>query len=141
MQELGNLRSLSGFFTALTFSQGNKRSSINIAYLAPCSVMYYFGTFLVIGFTDHNFFIDYYILLVFAGFFFDVQEIIPFVRGDFRFDPQNNPIKKFPSPENEIRAIIEGQFIAKRAHAESLGFTIGKECRCSIFLINLMSSV
>lgn len=65
-------------------------------------------------------------LLFAVGFFFDEQEIIPFVRGDFRFDPQNNPIKKFPSPENEIRAMIEGQFIAKRAHAESLGFTIGK---------------
>lgn len=62
-----------------------------------------------------------------VGFFFDEQEIIPFVRGDFRFDAQNNPIKKFPSPENEIRAIVEGQLVAKRAHAESLGFTIGKK--------------
>ncbi len=59
------------------------------------------------------------------AFHFDEQEIIPWVQGEFRFDKADNPVKKFSSPETEIRAAVEGQFIAKRAHAEDLGFSIG----------------
>lgn len=34
-------------------------------------------------------------------------------------------MKKFSSAAMEVRALIEGQFIAKRAHVEDLGFQIG----------------
>lgn len=61
----------------------------------------------------------------FVGLFFDEEEILPRVQGDFRFDKMSNLIKQFPSPETEIRALVEGQLIAKRAHAEDLGFKIG----------------
>lgn len=63
---------------------------------------------------------------IIIGLFFDEQEILPWVQGDFRFDNMNNLIEKFPSPETNIRALVEGQFIAKRAHAEDLGFHIGE---------------
>ncbi|XP_065214993.1 xylulose kinase [Planococcus citri] len=60
-----------------------------------------------------------------VGYFFDVQEILPWAQGEYRFDKADNVISKFPSIEIELRALIEGQFIAKRSHAEDLGVAIG----------------
>ncbi|XP_054281168.1 xylulose kinase-like [Macrosteles quadrilineatus] len=62
------------------------------------------------------------------GLYYDAQEIIPFVQGDFRWDKSNSSVTKF-TPETEVRALLEGQFIAKRAHAEDLGFIVGKDSR------------
>lgn len=61
----------------------------------------------------------------YLGLYYDEQEIIPWIQGDYRFDKNDEPIDRFPSREIEIKALIEGQFIAKRAHAEHLGFIIG----------------
>lgn len=61
----------------------------------------------------------------YLGYFFDAQEILPWARGEYRFDKADNNISKFPSVEIELRALIEGQFIAKRSHAEDLGVVIG----------------
>nr|CAD7577927.1 unnamed protein product [Timema californicum] len=58
------------------------------------------------------------------GLYFDVQEIIPFVKGDHRFNKANDRVQRFTSMEVEVRALVEGQFLAKRAHAEDLGFNI-----------------
>uniref|UniRef100_A0A8C6XXN1 Xylulose kinase n=1 Tax=Naja naja TaxID=35670 RepID=A0A8C6XXN1_NAJNA len=52
-----------------------------------------------------------------VGFYFDVREITPGAVGIHRFDAHNTPT--FPK-EVEIRALIEGQFMAKRIHAEKL---------------------
>ena len=41
-------------------------------------------------------------------------------------------VDKF-SPEVEVRALIEGQFMAKRAHAEKLGYTMGT---CSLLILS-----
>lgn len=60
------------------------------------------------------------------GLYFDTQEILPFVIGDHRFNKANNEISRYSSKEVEVRALIEGQFVAKRAHAEDFGFVIGK---------------
>ncbi|XP_077160207.1 xylulose kinase isoform X1 [Paroedura picta] len=57
------------------------------------------------------------------GFYFDVMEIIPEAVGIHRFDSQNNSVPSFPK-EVEIRALIEGQFMVKRIHAEKLGYKI-----------------
>uniref|UniRef100_A0A1B6HDA3 Xylulose kinase n=1 Tax=Homalodisca liturata TaxID=320908 RepID=A0A1B6HDA3_9HEMI len=62
------------------------------------------------------------------GLYYDAQEIIPFVQGDFRWDRANNPVTKFNN-DTEVRALLEGQFISKRAHAEDMGFVIGKDTR------------
>ncbi|KAM6452940.1 xylulose kinase isoform 1-T1 [Liasis olivaceus] len=58
-----------------------------------------------------------------VGFYFDVMEITPEAVGIHRFDTHNIQTPTFPK-EVEIRALIEGQFMAKRIHAEKLGYKI-----------------
>jgi len=65
----------------------------------------------------------------YIGIYFDQQEITPKMQGTFRFDASGNPIDHFEESATEVRAIIEGQFLAKRVHAERLGFNIGPQCR------------
>ncbi|XP_046397984.1 xylulose kinase [Ischnura elegans] len=63
------------------------------------------------------------------GLYFDSQEILPNAVGDFRYNKAGDKLTRFTSTEVEVRALIEGQFIAKRAHAEDFGFKIGKGTR------------
>ncbi|ERL87269.1 xylulose kinase [Dendroctonus ponderosae] len=58
------------------------------------------------------------------GLYYDVHEILPFLKGDFRFN-KSQRVQKFTSLEVEVRACIEGQFIAMRSYAEDFGFHIG----------------
>ncbi|XP_042327836.1 xylulose kinase [Sceloporus undulatus] len=58
-----------------------------------------------------------------VGFYFDVLEIIPNAEGIHRFNKHNERVTTFPK-EVEIRALIEGQFMAKWIHAEKLGYKI-----------------
>ena len=59
------------------------------------------------------------------GLYFDYPEITPHnVQGDFRFNKDNDKVVKFASKEVEARALIEGQFMAKRLHIEKMGFKI-----------------
>lgn len=62
----------------------------------------------------------------YLGLYYDEQEIIPWVQGDYRFDKNDGTLDRFPSREIEIKALVEGQFIAKRAHAEQLGYAVGQ---------------
>ncbi|XP_037239672.1 xylulose kinase isoform X3 [Falco biarmicus] len=57
------------------------------------------------------------------GFYFDVKEITPEAVGIHRFNRDNQKVSDFPK-DVEIRALIEGQFIAKRIHAEKLGYKV-----------------
>ncbi|XP_042523262.1 xylulose kinase isoform X2 [Dipodomys spectabilis] len=57
------------------------------------------------------------------GFYFDVMEITPEMSGRHRFNAENQEVAAFPG-DVEIRALIEGQFMAKRIHAESLGYRV-----------------
>ncbi|KAM4906631.1 xylulose kinase [Sylvia borin] len=57
------------------------------------------------------------------GFYFDVMEITPEAVGIHRFNRDNQKVPSFPK-EVEIRALIEGQFMAKRIHAEKLGYKV-----------------
>ncbi|XP_076014201.1 xylulose kinase isoform X2 [Genypterus blacodes] len=57
------------------------------------------------------------------GFYFDAMEITPTAMGVYRFDPQNNKVPSL-SPQAEVRALVEGQFLSKRLHAERLGYSI-----------------
>ncbi|TRY55339.1 hypothetical protein DNTS_009045 [Danionella cerebrum] len=59
------------------------------------------------------------------GMFFDVLEISPSVSGHHRFDAEGRKVSSF-SPDVEIRALVEGQFLAKRFHAQKLGYKIGE---------------
>ncbi|XP_069929144.1 xylulose kinase isoform X7 [Oryctolagus cuniculus] len=57
------------------------------------------------------------------GFYFDVMEITPDVIGRYRFNADGREVSAFPG-DVEIRALVEGQFMAKRIHAEGLGYRI-----------------
>ncbi|KAJ8307082.1 hypothetical protein KUTeg_015166 [Tegillarca granosa] len=51
-------------------------------------------------------------------------EIQPLVSGDYRFNDRNQQVDSFP-PETEVRAVIEGQFMARRMYAELRGMKTG----------------
>lgn len=56
------------------------------------------------------------------GFFFRDAEITPPVLrpGMFRFDAEGNEVRRF-TPEQEVRAVVEGQFMSMRLHAGNVG--------------------
>ena len=58
------------------------------------------------------------------GMYFIDQEIIPNRRGIYRWNKEDKQVDSF-APDIEVRALIEGQFIAKKIHAESLGYNLG----------------
>ncbi|XP_066300967.1 xylulose kinase-like [Branchiostoma lanceolatum] len=62
------------------------------------------------------------------GMYFDVQEITPSAVGVHRFNSADQKVESFP-PAVEVRALVEGQFLAKRAHAEMLGYSVGCSTR------------
>ncbi|KAF5921783.1 hypothetical protein HPG69_012954 [Diceros bicornis minor] len=66
------------------------------------------------------------------GFYFDVMEITPEIIGRHRFSAENHEVSAFPW-DVEIRALIEGQFMAKRIHAEGLGYRVSKSPKTSEF--------
>ncbi|XP_056155516.1 LOW QUALITY PROTEIN: xylulose kinase [Lampris incognitus] len=57
------------------------------------------------------------------GFYYDSMEIMPCAVGVHCFDQDDNKVSGF-SAQVEVRALVEGQFLAKRLHAEKLGYTI-----------------
>ena len=50
----------------------------------------------------------------------------PGLLGDFRFNKNDERVARFASAEAEVRALVEGQFMAKRIHAEAMGFSISE---------------
>lgn len=63
------------------------------------------------------------------GIYFHDPEITPAgCQGSFRFDVRGKKVDSF-SPEVEVRAVIEGQFLAKLTHARSLGYQISSSSR------------
>uniref|UniRef100_A0A671NMM2 Xylulose kinase n=1 Tax=Sinocyclocheilus anshuiensis TaxID=1608454 RepID=A0A671NMM2_9TELE len=57
------------------------------------------------------------------GVYFDVMEITPHFAGVHRFNAEGQRVSCCKR-DMEIRALIEGQFLAKRVHAEKLGYKI-----------------
>ena len=76
-----------------------------------------------------------------TGLYYDTQEILPCLNGDFHVNKANVEISKFSGKEIEVRALIEGQFLAKRAYAEDLGFILSKQSRAPCFVMNLSAIV
>jgi xylulokinase len=56
------------------------------------------------------------------GFYIRDPEITPPIlkTGVYRFDPTGKPVSSF-APANEVRAVLEGQFLSLRLHGERLG--------------------
>jgi len=64
------------------------------------------------------------------GFYYDLAEIVPSgLIGDFRFNKEDEKVSKFSSEAIEIRALVEGQVMAKRIHAQKMGFRISENTR------------
>uniref|UniRef100_A0A4W6FWP3 Xylulose kinase n=1 Tax=Lates calcarifer TaxID=8187 RepID=A0A4W6FWP3_LATCA len=57
------------------------------------------------------------------GFYFDTMEITPPAVGVHRFDSDDTEVSSV-SPQVEVRALVEGQFLSRRLHAERLGYSI-----------------
>ncbi|XP_026036217.1 xylulose kinase isoform X1 [Astatotilapia calliptera] len=57
------------------------------------------------------------------GFYFETMEITPPVIGVHRFDSADCEVSSL-SPQVEVRAVVEGQFLSRRLHAERLGYSI-----------------
>eukprot|EP00467_Chlorarachnion_reptans_P023062 CAMPEP_0114498502 /NCGR_PEP_ID=MMETSP0109-20121206/6909_1 /TAXON_ID=29199 /ORGANISM="Chlorarachnion reptans, Strain CCCM449" /LENGTH=604 /DNA_ID=CAMNT_0001675989 /DNA_START=1 /DNA_END=1815 /DNA_ORIENTATION=+ len=54
----------------------------------------------------------------YIGIYFLDPEIVPTFNAQrvFRFSPSNQPVREFPRPEHEIRALLEGHFLSMRVH-------------------------
>jgi len=67
-----------------------------------------------------------------AIYFFN-QEITPQYRrpGVYRFGPSDEPLDTFPDgvTNHDVRAVIEGQCLAKRLHASRLSLSLGPDSR------------
>ncbi|XP_065804917.1 xylulose kinase [Labrus bergylta] len=57
------------------------------------------------------------------GLYFDTMEITPPAVGVHRFDGDDNEVSSL-SPQVEVRALVEGQFLSRRLHGERLGYSI-----------------
>ncbi|XP_063062155.1 xylulose kinase [Engraulis encrasicolus] len=57
------------------------------------------------------------------GMYFDTMEITPPAVGIYKFNKDDQRVSDFTEQE-EIRALVEGQFLAKRLYAEKLGYKI-----------------
>lgn len=63
------------------------------------------------------------------GIYYYMREITPNLEGVFRYNKADDLVSRFTSREVEVRALVEGQLIAKRVYAEKLGFNIGSGTR------------
>ncbi|XP_075941362.1 xylulose kinase isoform X3 [Anarhichas minor] len=68
------------------------------------------------------------------GFYFDSMEITPPAVGVHLFDPDDNQVSSL-SPQVEVRALVEGQFLSRRLHAERLGYSISETSVLLLILI------
>ena len=65
---------------------------------------------------------------MYIGMYFKDLEITPEGHGLFRWGSDGASVSSFP-PEVEARAIVEGQFMAKWVHAQSLGYHLSPTSR------------
>lgn len=63
------------------------------------------------------------------GLYYTIAEIIPSnIEGCYYFNQDNSPVESL-SPSQHARAVIEGQFLSRRIHAEDMGFRFGASSR------------
>jgi xylulokinase len=61
------------------------------------------------------------------GFFVDAPEITPAItKAGVRRFSNGLPVKSFANPSQEVRAVVEGQFLSMRIHGESVGIVSPK---------------
>ena len=59
-----------------------------------------------------------------TGLYFYDPEITPSVKGVYRYDSDGKKVEASFPPAVEVRAVVEGQFLAKYIHARTLGYKI-----------------
>ncbi|KAJ0177628.1 hypothetical protein K1T71_006501 [Dendrolimus kikuchii] len=65
----------------------------------------------------------------YMGMYYDTWEIVPRVApGKWLFDVNGKEVDKV-GPQYEARALLEGQAVARRVHAEDMGFTLDESSR------------
>eukprot|EP00667_Euglena_gracilis_P007268 EG_transcript_7341 len=71
------------------------------------------------------------------GIYFLTREIVPSgcVPGFYRFGPSDEPLTAFPDPPSpdmnyDVRAVVEGQCLAKWVHASTLGYAAKRIVAC-----------
>lgn len=57
------------------------------------------------------------------GFYYYMQEIIPFAKGIYRFDKDGQPVSEFDDPSLNVRAIVESQFLSMRIRLQRMTTT------------------
>lgn len=62
------------------------------------------------------------------GLYFGQVEVQPLVKGTFRYNDKNEKVDSF-TPEIEVRAILEGQMVARRVYSEMRGMKITPQMR------------
>ena len=67
--------------------------------------------------------------------YYHKREITPELEGIYRFNKADESVSRYTSREVEVRALVEGQLIAKRVHSENLGFNTGE---FQILMVNLI---
>lgn len=63
------------------------------------------------------------------GLYYDAQEILPAIQGEYRYNKDGERITRYKSKEVEVRALVEGQFVAKKAYVEDFGLVTGPNTR------------
>eukprot|EP01012_Entosiphon_sulcatum_P048833 TRINITY_DN6737_c0_g1_i1.p1 TRINITY_DN6737_c0_g1~~TRINITY_DN6737_c0_g1_i1.p1 ORF type:complete len:550 (-),score=63.29 TRINITY_DN6737_c0_g1_i1:47-1675(-) len=60
-----------------------------------------------------------------------VPEIIPHGKapGSYRFGPEGKILEEFPTRAHDVRALVEGQCLAKRIHSSRLGIVVSDKTR------------
>ncbi|KAJ8654623.1 hypothetical protein O0I10_009674 [Lichtheimia ornata] len=53
------------------------------------------------------------------GFYYSMQEIIPFAKGIYRFQ-KGQPVEEFEDPSTNVRAIVESQFLSMRIRLQRM---------------------
>lgn len=69
------------------------------------------------------------------GIFLYDQEIQPRAQGIWCFDASGRRVDQFESEAVQVRALVEGQFLARRLHAERLGVRFGSTSRAGNIIV------
>lgn len=66
------------------------------------------------------------------GIFFSDVEILPLAQGIYRWNNDGEQMASFDA-RHEVRAVVEGQFLAKKLHAKRFGHELGRSTLCVVY--------
>ena len=63
------------------------------------------------------------------GLYFDLPETVPSLCGDFRFNARDEMVEEYDDDMTEVRALVEGQVLAKKVRFEAMGIKLDQTSR------------